>query len=104
MPKTRFAIIFLVSVTLGLFLAVPMPDLPETAFDESDTPPYESTPLFSSVVFKPSTQPAYPTRPSGPLVRVAFTSACRRNRAAYCAWPAHPMSDPLIVFDHVLRC
>ena len=37
-------------LTLGLSLAVLPEDLPETAFDESESQPYESAPLFSFVV------------------------------------------------------
>ncbi len=45
--KVRFAFVLLLTIVLGLFLAVPAEDLPETAFDESETPAYEGTPLFS---------------------------------------------------------
>ena len=37
-------------LALGLFAAVPVEDLPETAYDESEGVPYESTPLIAEVV------------------------------------------------------
>ena len=45
--KVRFVFVLSLAIGLGLFLAVPAEDEPETAFDESETLPYESTPLFS---------------------------------------------------------
>jgi hypothetical protein len=45
--KVRFAFILSLAIVLGLFLAVPAEDVPETAFDESETPAYEGTPPFS---------------------------------------------------------
>ena len=47
MKTVRFVFVLLLTVVLGLFLAVPAEDVPETAFDESETLPYEGTPLFS---------------------------------------------------------
>lgn len=40
--KPRFAIVFLMILTLGLSLGSPAEDIPETAYDESETLPYES--------------------------------------------------------------
>jgi hypothetical protein len=45
--KTRFAIVFLMILALGLPLSFPAEDIPETAYDESEALPYEGTPLFS---------------------------------------------------------
>ena len=45
--KTRFAIVFLMILALGLPLGFPAEDIPETAYDESEALPYEGTPLFS---------------------------------------------------------
>lgn len=42
-------IVFLVVLTLGLSLAVLPEDVAETAFDESETMPFEGAPLFSLV-------------------------------------------------------
>ena len=45
--KFCFAVVFLMILTFGLFVAFPAEDLPETAYDESEAPPYEVVPLFS---------------------------------------------------------
>ena len=47
MKNVRFVFVLLITIVLGLFLTVPVGDIPETAFDESETPAYEATPLFS---------------------------------------------------------
>jgi len=47
--KPPFAIVFLMIITLGLPLCFSAGDLPETAYDESETLPYESTPTVSIV-------------------------------------------------------
>jgi hypothetical protein len=48
--KLWFAVVFLMILTFGLFVAFPAEDLPETAYDESEAPPYEVIPLFSIAV------------------------------------------------------
>jgi hypothetical protein len=45
--KPRFAIVVLMVLTLGLSVGFAAEDVPETAYDESETAPYEGTPLFS---------------------------------------------------------
>lgn len=44
MSKPRSTLIFIMLLALGLFVAVPVPDVPETAYDESQGVPYEATP------------------------------------------------------------
>ncbi len=49
--RRHFSILILfVLLGFGVSLAVPAEDVPETAYDESEALPYESTPLFSIVV------------------------------------------------------
>jgi len=48
MRKSRSIVALLLFLGFGTSLAVPAEDLPETAYDESETLPYESTPLFST--------------------------------------------------------
>jgi len=50
MRKPRSILVLLVVLGFGLYLAVPAEDVPETAYDESEGLPYESTPLFSIVM------------------------------------------------------
>lgn len=49
MKRRYYGIVFFVILALGVSLAVPAEDLPETAFDESETPPYDTTPSFFQV-------------------------------------------------------
>lgn len=100
----QFAIIFLVSLTVGLSPAVPIEDLSETAFDESETLPYESTPLFSSVALQARARTPQPMlKPGSPFHLGSLTRRCER-RAEHRAWSAHPISDSLTILDHSLRC
>ena len=48
--KTPFAILFLMVLALSLPLALPPEDVAETAYDESETLPYEVTPPASIAV------------------------------------------------------
>jgi len=50
MRSARSAIVFLAILTMGLSLSVLPEDVAETAFDESETQPYESNPLLSILV------------------------------------------------------
>jgi hypothetical protein len=50
MRRPCFILILFVLLGFGLSLAVPAEDVPETAYDESETLPYESTPPVSIVV------------------------------------------------------
>jgi len=48
--RGRVVIVFLMIITLGLSLGLPAEDIPETAYDESEAPPYEAIPVFSIAV------------------------------------------------------
>jgi hypothetical protein len=61
MGKPRLPLILFVLLFLGLSLAVPAEDLTETAYDESEAQPCESTPLISNVT--PQATAANPTVP-----------------------------------------
>jgi hypothetical protein len=50
MRKPRSTLLFFVLLVLGLSLTVPVEDLPETPYDESETSPYLSIPLLSNLV------------------------------------------------------
>jgi len=47
MRHPRSVLAFLLLLGLSVFLVVPAEDLPETAYDESESMPYEMTPLLS---------------------------------------------------------
>jgi hypothetical protein len=50
MRRASSIFVLFVLLAFGLSLAVPVEDLPETAYDESEALLYERTPLFSIVV------------------------------------------------------
>jgi len=59
MKAPSSAIVFLVILAMGLSLAVLPEDLAETAFDESETMPYDNAPRFS-IVTVPAAAPEVP--------------------------------------------
>ena len=50
MRTPRSALFFFLLLGFSVYLAVPVENLRETAYDESEALPYEETPLFSIVV------------------------------------------------------
>jgi hypothetical protein len=102
--KLRSAFVLLLTIVLGLSLVALPEDVPETAFDESETQPYENTPLFSIVV----TQAAAWAAEDGltcvsPLRFAALTERCECH-LPYARVRAHPDSDSLTILDCSLRC
>ena len=86
MTKSRPALVLLIAVVLGLSVAVPAEDVPETAYDESESLPYESTSVFSIAVPKAVAQ-APAVRNRVPLLRLgrqqtALIAAEKANRMA----------------------
>ena len=49
MAKLRIGLALLAAITLGLSLAIPGVDAPETSYDESESLPYENSPAFTEV-------------------------------------------------------
>jgi len=72
MAKLRIGLALLAAITLGLSLALPGVDAPETPYDESESLPYENTSAFPGVLpvspalLAPSSRPELflPTRPT----------------------------------------
>ena|SRR5271165_44507 len=99
----RFACVLSLTIVLGLFLAVPAVDIPETTFDESETPAYEGTPLFSIEI----PQAAAPEAPdvrnaaelrSGALSRLTSTRSSGKDAAR-----SPDVRDALALLS-ILRC
>lgn len=99
-----YAIIFGLILILGLSVAVPAEDVPETAFDESESPPYEGTPVFAIVVPQVAARAARTMTCVSPLIRFAPVTGRCQCRLPYERVPAHPDSDSLTIFDCSLRC
>src|SRR5271165_5704965 len=101
--KVRFAFVLSLAIALGLFLAVPAEDVPETAFDESETPAYEGTPLFSVEVPQAAAPEAQDVWSAVDLRAGALSplSSARINRKDAARSPS--VLDSLALLS-VLRC
>jgi hypothetical protein len=104
MRNARSAILFFVILTLGLSLAVVPEDVPETAFDESETQPYEGTPLFSIVVRPVAARAAEGGLTCVSPLRFAPVTGRCQCRLQYERVSAHPDSNSLTILDCSLRC
>jgi hypothetical protein len=103
MRKPRFALALLLLLGLGASQAVPAEDLPETAYDESETLPYERTPPLSITVTQSPERTAKVELRSGYLLR--FNSAmkrCQLRREETAR--SHRVPDYLAILNHSLRC
>jgi hypothetical protein len=100
MGVLRRALVLLAAFSLSLSFAVPVEDVQETAYDESESVPYEGTPLFSTaprqaaLVFQFS--PIHPFD-LGPALSHGVVRAGSEVAA-------HPASGSLIILVHFLRC
>lgn len=100
MDTLHRALVLLAAFSLSLSFAVPVEDVPETAYDESEAVPYESTPLFSTELRQASR--ALRFSPILPFdLRPAFS-----HDAVRAGWEltAHPIPGSLIILVHALRC
>jgi photosystem II stability/assembly factor-like uncharacterized protein len=103
MTKWRHVLVLLITAVLSLSIAVPVEDVPETAYDESESLPYASTSVFSVAVTKAVEQaPVVRTRVSllgcGCLRRLGTQRLDHRTGSPY------PISHSLSILDHSLRC
>jgi hypothetical protein len=96
MRKPRSALALLLLLGLGVFLVVPAEDVPETPYDESESLPYEDTPVFSIGI---------------PLLSARTTEAVRSPfrqrgevRADRSEQPVGSLVDRLVSLGHPLRC
>lgn len=99
--RSIFAII--VALLLGIALAVPLEDSPQTPYDESEAIPYECTPNLSTIVAGqyesaskrlPFSQPASVLKPPLGFAR----------QAVWAKFTSSLIPVPLHILDHVLRC
>jgi hypothetical protein len=103
MRKLRCILVVLAALAVSLSFAVPVEDDPETPYDESESLPYEGTPLFSIAV--PETVVAAPAVWAG-VSSLGLDTAARRCESyrQHPAWAVHPISDPLTISNCSLRC
>lgn len=102
MRKPRSALVLLLLLGFGVSLIVPAEDVPETAYDESETLPCESTPLFSSGALQAVARPLQSApsfrSPAGPSYRT------RRDQGrAKCRELAGHAANYLTLLDCQLR-
>lgn len=102
MRRPCFVLILFALLGFGMSLAVPAEDVPETAYDESESLPYEMT-LPQSF---DRMQESAPTFQVVPIAQSDLFSTPRQAlvRAGCGELAAHPISDSLIILDHTLRC
>jgi hypothetical protein len=102
--KPFCAVVFLMILTLGVSLGLPMEDVLDAVYDESETLPLESTPLFSRVVVQMPTRTPQPTLKSGSPFHLGSPGRCCERRAEQMEQPSRPITDSLTILDHSLRC
>ncbi len=102
--EPRCAVVFLMILTLGVSLGLPMEDVLDAVCDESETLPLESTPLFSRVVVQMPTRTPQPTLKSGSRSIWVPRADAANSRAAQMEQPSRPITDSLTILDHSLRC
>jgi hypothetical protein len=100
MRRPCFLLILFVLLGFGLSLAVPAEDVPETAYDESEGLPYQSTPVVSIVV--PDTvAPAPAVRPRVSRFRLGSP---RAQNLGHVTCRAYSVSASITILDHSFRC
>ena len=98
----HYAPVLLAACALCLSFAIRAEDVPETAYDESGSLPYESAPAVFIAVLKASTEvPAL--RP--PCSRLRFCSVRRcAHQHPDCGTRGLSLSRSLAILHHSLRC
>lgn len=101
MRKPCFVLIVFVLLGFGASVVVPAEDVPDTAYDESEALPYESTSVFSIAAPKalaPDGHAVVAMLRFGSLRTPATQRFDQRIDSSY------PIGDSLTIRDHSLRC
>ena len=103
MRKPRSALVCLLLLGFSVSLTVPVADNPETEYEESETLPFEATPLFTTVVQRASVRIAEAEPRNNPPLR--FNSSTQRGQAGGqdSALP-HRASDSITILNDSFRC
>ena len=103
MSGLRSALVVIIALVLGVSFTVPAEDVPETAYDEPESLPCESTPVVSMAV--PAT-----SIPAGLFVgfRTSWFNFRFKNRSgmqfAEATGVLYPICDVLTLLTRSLRC
>jgi hypothetical protein len=101
MRKPLSTLVLLLLLGFCVSLTVPAEDVPGTAYDESETLPYEGRPVFSIVRPQASARIAKAVL-SGTLPSVFSTE--RRKRRCESSLQFHCVPVSLTILKHSLRC
>ena len=104
MKRLRSVVVFLTILTMGLSLAVLPEDAVDTAFDESEAQPYESTPLFSSYVQQESRRAPQSGLESGFLFHSGSLTGRNGLQLGQRQQSVRSICYSLIILEHSLRC
>jgi hypothetical protein len=103
MSKLRCVLVVLAALALGLSFAVPVEDVPETPYDESEALPYESTPVFS-IMLRESAGVLQSVLT--PAFSLHFHPTVGGDEILTEQWARipHPIRVSVTILDHSLRC
>jgi hypothetical protein len=103
MRTLQSAFIVFALVLAVLSFALPTEDVPETAYDESESLPYESSGVFSLVVHETVAEPSVDPPHVSVLRGACLTRLCTKCLSQRTG-SAYPICDSLTILDHSLRC
>ena len=103
MTQSHSVLVLLVALVLSVSFAVPAEDAPETAYDESESLPCESTPVVS-IAAPENTVKTSTVRPSASRLRFGSLTSSDTQKLAPRIGCAYPTSDSVAILEHSLRC
>lgn len=101
MPQAHPLLVLLVALLLSMSLGARAEDVPQTAYDESESLPYESTSVLSTAALELVAQA--PAVWSCALWGPCDCIRCRNAEAAFATGLCDLESD-FTIFDYSLRC
>jgi len=100
MKELRCLVVLAVALVFGLSFALPAEDIPETPYDESETLPYECTPVFAFAAVLRSPSPAVMSHAFVSTTFVVPTSRAVPGREVLSS----DAVTSLTILDHAFRC
>lgn len=103
MAKSHSVLVLFIALVVSLSFAVPVEDVPETPYDESESLPYESAPVVCIAAPEAIAQsPAVPLR--APRFRLGSLEPLGARQIVRDTGWANFISHSLIILDHSFRC